>query len=97
MVKNILNALMQNADRINAMVLIPACFENIIGTDAQFETANSSQIKTLMLFYRHRLVTKSIGLVLYHNEARYGGDHLDDLQNKYNVVDPCTTMLRKAL
>ena len=50
------------------MVLIPTCFEYIIGTDAQFETATSGQIKTLMLFYKHKVVTRSIGLVLYHNK-----------------------------
>ena len=49
-----------------------------------------------MLFYRHKVVTKSIGLVLYHNSA-YGDKHEDDLQNKFNVVAPCATMLKKAL
>ena len=96
MVKNILNALIQNADKINAMVLLPSCFENIIGTDAQFETATSSQIKTLMLFYRHKVITTSIGLVLYHNDP-YKEEEKDRLQNEYDVVAPCAKMLKKAL
>ena len=67
MVQDILLALTQNADRANAKVLIPQCFEYLKSSDAQFETVSSSRIQTIMLFYRDNLVTHSIGIVLYHN------------------------------
>ena len=73
MVKNILFALIEGADRINCMTLIPWSLDFIDSNDAQFETASSSKIQTLQLFYKHDLVTHSIGLVLYHNG-------LDDVQ-----------------
>ena len=67
MVKNILSAFIESADRINCMTLIPWSLDFIDSNDAQFETASSSKIQTLQLFYKHDIVTRSIGLVLYHN------------------------------
>ena len=72
MVKNILHAFLQNSDRIDSKVLIPQTLENLKSNDASFETASSSGIQTLMLFYRHGLITQSIGLIFYHNWFRWG-------------------------
>ena len=66
MVKNILFAFVENADRINCMTLIPWSLDYIDSSDAQFETASSSKIQTLQLFYKYDIVTHSIGLVLYY-------------------------------
>ena len=51
MVKNILMAFIKSADRNNALTLIPWCLDFIDSSDAQFETASSSKIQTLQLFY----------------------------------------------
>ena len=53
-----------------------------------------------MLFYKHNLVTHSIGLVLYHNGIHFTYEKLDsELQDKdkINAVVPCRDMLKKAL
>ena len=68
MVKNILTAFIKNADRNNAITLVPWCLDFIDSSDAQFETASSSKIQTLQLYYEYDTVTHSIGLVFYHNE-----------------------------
>ena len=72
MVKNILLAFIESADRNNAITLIPWCLDFIDSSDAQFETASSSKIQTLQLFYQHNIVTHSIGLVFYHNGIEDG-------------------------
>ena len=94
MVQNILLALIQNVDRVNAKVLIPQSLEYLRSSDAQFETVSSSRIQTIMLFYRHNIVTNSIGIVLYHNEY-YRGKFKDELQDEkdFNAVVPCRKML----
>ena len=70
MVKIILLALTQNADRVNARALIPQSLDYLKSSDAQFETVSSSRIQTVMLFYRENIVTHSIGIVLYHGVCR---------------------------
>ena len=77
MVQNILLALIQNADRVNAKVLIPQSLEYLRSSDAQFETVSSSRIQTIMLFYRDNIVTHSIGIVLYHNYAIGAGEYFN--------------------
>ena len=67
MVKSILSAFMENADRINCMVLIPQTLEFLKSDDASFEAASSNRIQTIMLFYRHDVITHSIGIIFYHN------------------------------
>ena len=87
MVKNMLFALIENADRINCMTLFPWALDFINSSDAQFETSSSSKIQTLKLFYKYDTVTHSIGLVLYDdclNDSRFG-------------VALCHQMLKKAL
>ena len=42
MVKDILNALIKSADRINFTVLLPQALDQLKGSDASFETASSS-------------------------------------------------------
>ena len=79
------------------MVLIPQALDQLKGNDASFETASSSSIQTLKLYYVSNVVTRSLGLVLYHNRINNRGEHLRDLQKKYNVVVPSTEMLEIAL
>ena len=92
MVKDILNALIKSADRINFTVLLPQALDQLKGNDASFETASSSSIQTVKLYYVKDVVTKSLGLVFYHNDI---GDH--PLQNYWNLVIPSTKMLEIAL
>ena len=42
MIKDILNALINSADRINFTVLLPQALDQLKGNDASFETASSS-------------------------------------------------------
>ena len=70
MIKDILNALINSADRINFTVLLPQALEQLKGNDASFETACSSSIQTVKLYYNLNVVTKSLGLVLYHNSLQ---------------------------
>ena len=94
MVKNMLFALIENADRINCMTLFPWALDFINSSDAQFETSSSSKIQTLKLFYKYDTVTHSIGLVFYHNQI-YFGKLLDDLQTKDQFgVALCPRMLK---
>lgn len=44
MVKDIMTALFENKDRIDAMILLPQSFEDLKGDDASFETASSARI-----------------------------------------------------
>ena len=67
MVKDILNALIKGADRINFTVLLPQALDQLKGSDASFETASSSSIQTVKLYYVKDVVTKSLGLVFYHD------------------------------
>ena len=53
-----------------------------------------------MLFYRHNLVTRSIGIVLYHNIilGRGHGKSEGKLSNSLQRgATPCVTMLKEAL
>ena len=67
MVKDMLNAFMLSADKINFTVLLPQALDQLKGNDASFETASSSSIQTLKLFYVFNVATKSLGLIFYHN------------------------------
>lgn len=96
MVKDILNALIKSADRINFTVLLPQALDQLKGNDASFETASSSSIQTVKLYYVKDVVTKSLGIVFYHNFILYG-KLSDRLQNEYDVVVPSTKMLKTAL
>ena len=78
MVKNILLAFVENADKLNCVTLIPWALDFINSSDAQFETASSSKIQTLQLFYRHDTINDSIGIVFYHNRF-WKGEIKDDL------------------
>ena len=91
MVKDILKALMQSADRINYMVLLPQALDQLKGTDASFEAASSSSLQTLKLYYVSNVVTKSLGLVLYHDNG------YSYLSKKWDVVIPSIKMLEIAL
>ena len=92
MIKNILLAFIGSADRINCMTLIPWSLDFIDSSDAQFETASSSKIQTLQLFYKHNIVTHSIGLVLFHNETFSKG-----LKHSGKTVASSHQMLKKTL
>ena len=70
MVKDIFDAFIKNADRINFMVLLPHAFGFLDGNDVSFETASSSRIKIIKLYYKHKIATKSIGIVFSHNTNR---------------------------
>ena len=72
MLKDIFDSFIENADRINFMVLLPQAFGFIDGKDVTYETAQSSRIKTIKLYYKHRVATQSIGLVFAHGYT-YGG------------------------
>ena len=87
MVKDILNALIKGADRINFTVLLPQALDQLKGSDASFETASSSSIQTVKLYYIKDMVTKSLGIVLYQCF----------LQNDWNLVVPSAKMLEIAL
>ena len=87
MVKNILIAFIERADRINCITLIPWSLDFINSSDAQFETSSSSKIQTLQLFYKYDTVTHSVGLVICHHGTT---------SDEFGVV-PCHQMLKKAL
>ena len=93
--KDILKALMQSTDRINYMVLLPQAFEQLKNND--FETASSVSIQPLKLYYVFNVVTRSLGLVLYHNDMGYCGGYTDNLQEEWNLVVPSSNMLAIAL
>ena len=66
MVKDIFDAFIQNADRINFEVLLPHVFSFMNAKDVSFETASSMKIKTIKLYHKHKVATLSIGLVFGH-------------------------------
>ena len=86
---------MQSTDRINYMVLLPQAFEQLKNND--FETASSVSIQPLKLYYVFNVVTRSLGLVLYHNDMGYRGRYEDFLQEEWNLVVPSSNMLAIAL
>ena len=94
MVKNILIALIDNADRVNCRTLIPWALDFIESSDAQFETSTSSKIQTLQLFYKYDTVTHSIGFVFYDKSQSIGFNNNKD--DKYGIK-LCSQMLKKAL
>ena len=71
MVKDIYYAFIENGDRINFTVLLPNAFTYMSGNDVNFEIASSAKIKTIKLYYKHKVVTLSIGLVIAHKNS-YG-------------------------
>ena len=71
MVKDIFDAFILNADRINFMVLLPHALSFLSGNDVSFETVTSSKIKTIKLYHKHNVATQSIGLVISHDNT-YG-------------------------
>ena len=77
MVKDISRALITQRDKIEASVFIPTVFEYLQSSDASFETAQSNQLQHLRLFYSKNVVTKSIGIIFYHNSSKDGA-----IQNK---------------
>ena len=74
MVKDIFYSFIETADRINFMVLLPQAFGFLAGNDATFETVQSSRIKTIKLYYKHKVATQSIGLVFAH--VSIGGNEI---------------------
>jgi hypothetical protein len=68
MVKDIFDAFIHNADRINFEVLLPHVFSFMNAKDVSFETASSMKIKTIKLYHKHNVATLSIGLVFAHGE-----------------------------
>ena len=64
--KDIYEGFIEAADRINFMVLVPACFDFAVGTDSTIEIASSQTLETIKLYYKHKVVTESIGLVFTH-------------------------------
>ena len=84
MVKDIFEAFIENADRINFMVLLPQAFSFMNANDVTFETATSSKIKTLKLYHKHNIATLSIGLVFAHGYT-YGNEELLHKMLKYGL------------
>ena len=76
MVKDIFDSFIENADRINFMVLLPDVFNFMNANDASFETATSSKIKILKLYHKHNVATMSIGLVFSH-QGNFGHNRND--------------------
>ena len=66
MLKDIFEAFIENADRINLMVLLPHALSFLNGSDVSFETASSSRIKIIKLYHKNKVATQSIGLVIDH-------------------------------
>jgi hypothetical protein len=66
MVKDIYYSFIENGDRINFTVLLPNAFTYMSGNDVNFEIASSAKIKTIKLYYKHKVVMLSIGLVIAH-------------------------------
>ena len=75
MVKDIYDSFIENADSINFMVLLPQAFGFMDGKDVTFETAQSSRIKTIKLYYKHKVATQSIGLV-FAGDNTYGNNEV---------------------
>ena len=95
MVQDIFDAFMIQQDPIDASIKLPTVFDYLQSSDASFETAHSSQIQTIQLFYSYNVITESIGLVLYHNPRK---DEYDKkLDTDFNLVSPCQEMLQKTL
>ena len=95
MVKDIFDAFIKQADRINFMVLLPDVFSFMDANDVTFETATSSKIKTIKLYYKYNVATQSIGLVIAHGGYRIDtyGNSLDTYGNE--VL--CHKMLKYGL
>jgi hypothetical protein len=68
MVKDIFDSFIDNADRINFMVLLPNVFGFMNANDASFETATSSKIKIIKLYHKHNVATMTIGLVIVNDD-----------------------------
>ena len=87
MVKDIYYSFIETADRINFMVLLPQAFGFLAGNDATFETVQSSRIKTIKLYYKHKVATQSIGLVFAHRINYYskGNEVLCHKMLKYGL------------
>jgi hypothetical protein len=82
MVKDIFEAFIENADRINFMVLLPQAFSFMNANDVTFETATSSKIKTIKLYHKHNIATLSIGLVFAHRGKKGFGKGNEVLLHK---------------
>ena len=76
MIKDIFEAFIENADRINFMVLLPQAFSFMNANDVTFETATSSKIRTIKLYYKHNIATLSIGLVFAHSLSSGRGNEV---------------------
>ena len=76
MVKDIFDAFIHNADRINFEVLLPHVFSFMNAKDVSFETASSMKIKTIKLYHKHNVATMSIGLVFAHGYTYEGNEIL---------------------
>ena len=88
MVKDIFDSFIENADRINFMVLLPNVFSFINANDATFETATSSKIKILKLYHKHNVATITIGLVIAHH---------DEIGHSWPNAVLCHKMLKQGL
>ena len=89
MVKDIYYAFIENGDKINFRVLLPNAFTYMSGNDVNFEIASSAKIKTIKLYYKHKVVMLSIGLVIAH-QNNYKTD-------SYNNTVRCHKMLKYGL
>ena len=86
MVKDIYYAFIENGDKINFRVLLPNAFTYMSGNDVNFEIVSSAKIKTIKLYYKHKVVMLSIGLVIAH-----GNWYVEE------VAVPCHKMLKQGL
>ena len=98
MIKDIFEAFIENADRINFMVLLPQAFSFMNAHDVTFETATSSKIKTIKLYHKHNIATLTIGLVFAHGRNTYGNEECLHRMLKYGLkVDRIHTYVDLSL
>ena len=70
MVKNIFDTLMNKFEPRNLSVQFPYAFEQLKGTDAEFEMVTSNTIQPLRLLYQHDIAEKKIAAIFVNTHVK---------------------------
>ena len=69
MVKDVVKILLEDYDRNTFSVRFMDCFDDLKGSDVNFEMVASNTLQPVRMFYQHRIVTEQAAIVFVHTES----------------------------
>ena len=90
MIDDVTDALLHKYDKESLTCEFPSVFDDLAGSDTNFEMVASNTMQTLKLFYSHNIVSKSTGVVFV--QPKLDSDDLETL-----FYDDATNRAERAM